>query len=325
MTALVTGAAGFVGSTLAARLLADGWDVVGVDALTDYYDPQIKRTNLTRLDHPRFRFVEADLTTADLTPLLADAELVFHQAGQPGVRASWGSAFERYTLDNIGATQRLLESAVAAPRLTRFVFASSSSVYGDAERYPTRETDLPQPVSPYGVTKLAAEHLCTLYARTYGLPTASLRYFTVYGPGQRPDMAFTRFCQAVHDDREIELYGSGEQVRDFTYVDDVVEANVRVALAGVENVPPGAVLNVAGGASTTVNEVLALLGTISGKEIRVARGPVVAGDVRRTGGNTSAIRKATGWVPQVGLEEGLAQQYEWATTSVPRTGHGAGR
>jgi nucleoside-diphosphate-sugar epimerase len=325
MTALVTGAAGFVGSTLAARLLADGWDVVGVDALTDYYDPQIKRANLARLAHPRFRFVEADLSTADLAPLLAEAELVFHEAGQPGVRASWGSAFERYTFDNIGATQRLLEAAVAAPGVARLVFASSSSIYGDAEHFPTRETDRPQPVSPYGVTKLAAEHLCTLYARNYGLPTVSLRYFTVYGPGQRPDMAFTRFCQAVHQDREIELYGSGEQVRDFTYVDDVVEANMRVALAGVENVPPGAVLNVAGGASTTVNEVLDLLGTISGKEIRVNRGPVVAGDVRRTGGSTDAIRKATGWLPQVSLEEGLTAQYKWAATALPPTGPGAGR
>jgi UDP-glucuronate 4-epimerase len=320
VTAVVTGAAGFVGSTLVARLLADGRDVVGVDALTDYYDPQIKRANLARLEHPRFRFVEADLTTADLAPLLADAELVFHEAGQPGVRASWGKAFERYTLDNIGATQRLLEAAVEAPRLARFVFASSSSVYGDAARFPTRETDLPQPVSPYGVTKLAAEHLCTLYARTYALPTVSLRYFTVYGPGQRPDMAFTRFCQAVHDDREIELYGSGEQVRDFTYVDDVVEANMRVALAGVEDVPAGAVLNVAGGASTTVNEVIALLGTISGKEVRVNRGPVVAGDVVRTGGSTDALHAATGWVPQVGLEEGLTAQYKWAATTLPRAG-----
>ena len=324
MTAVVTGAAGFIGSTIVSRLLADGRDVVGVDVLTDYYDPQIKRANLARLTHPRFRFVEADLTTADLAPLLADAELVFHQAGQPGVRASWGTAFERYTLDNIGATQRLLEAAVAAPRLARFVFASSSSVYGDAERFPTRETDRPQPVSPYGVTKLAAEHLCTLYARTYALPTASLRYFTVYGPGQRPDMAFTRFCRAVHADREIELYGTGEQVRDFTYVDDVVEANLRVALASPEDLPPGAVLNVAGGASTTVNEVLDLLGRISGKKVRVSRGPAVAGDVHRTGGSTDLIRGATGWVPKVGLEEGLAAQYEWAGATL-RTGHGAGR
>jgi nucleoside-diphosphate-sugar epimerase len=326
--ALVTGVAGFIGSTLAARLLADGHDVVGVDVLTDYYDPQVKRENLRRLEHPRFRFVEVDLAAADIAPLVADAELVFHQAGQPGVRASWGRSFERYVVDNIGATQRLLELALEAPGLRRFVFASSSSVYGDALRYPTRESDLPQPVSPYGVTKLAAEHLCTLYARTYALPTASLRYFTVYGPRQRPDMAFTRFCRAVHDDREIELYGTGEQVRDFTYVDDVVEANLRVGLADVEHVPAGSVFNVAGGASTTVNEVLDLLATISGKEVRVARHAAVPGDAYRTGGNTTALRRATGWVPRIGLEEGLAEQYRWVAGSAgsePVTRHGAGR
>jgi len=238
---------------------------------------------------------------------------VFHEAGQPGVRASWGADFGRYATDNICATQRLLEAAVGAQRLRRFVFASSSSVYGEAERYPTEETDRPQPVSPYGVTKLAAEHLCTLYAKNYGLPTASLRYFTVYGPGQRPDMAFTRFCRAVHEGREIELYGSGEQVRDFTYVDDVVEANLRVAAAEPTHVPPGTVLNVAGGASTTVNEVLELLGSISGKEVRVTRGAPVPGDVLRTGGSTGAIRRAIGWVPQVGLREGLEEQYRWAS------------
>ena len=328
MIVLVTGVAGFIGSTLAARLLADDHDVVGVDVLTDYYDPQVKRENLRRLEHPRFQFVEADLTTTDLAPLVADAELVFHEAGQPGVRASWGKAFERYVADNIAATQRLLEAAVEAPGLRRFVFASSSSVYGDAPRYPTRETDLPQPVSPYGVTKLAAEHLCTLYARTYDLPTVSLRYFTVYGPRQRPDMAFTRFCRAVHDDRAIELYGTGEQVRDFTYVDDVVEANLRVGLADVATVPAGTVFNVAGGASTTVNEVLELLATISGKEVRVTRHPAVPGDAYRTGGNTTALRRATGWVPRVGLEEGLAAQYRWVggpAGSEAVTGPGARR
>jgi UDP-glucuronate 4-epimerase len=226
--ALVTGVAGFIGGRIALRLLADGHDVVGVDALTDYYDPGIKQANLQRVEHPRFRFVEGDLNEVELAPLLADVEVVFHEAGQPGVRSSWGRDFGRYALDNVCATQRLLEEARGAERLRRFVYASSSSVYGEAERYPTEETDRPQPVSPYGVTKLAAEHLCSLYAHNYGLPTVSLRYFTVYGPGQRPDMAFTRFCRAVHEGRQIELYGTGEQVRDFTYVDDVVEANLRV-------------------------------------------------------------------------------------------------
>lgn len=311
MRALVTGVAGFIGSRLADRLLGDGHDVVGVDALTDHYDPAVKRANLRGLEHPRFRFVEGDLNALDLAPLTEDVEVVFHQAGQPGVRSSWGADFTRYSDDNICATQRLLEAAVGARYLRRFVFASSSSVYGEAQRYPTEETDLPRPVSPYGVTKLAAEHLCTLYAHAHGLPTASLRYFTVYGPGQRPDMAFTRFCRAVHEGRQIELYGSGEQVRDFTYVDDVVAANLAVA-SDDGRVAPGAVLNVAGGASTTVNEVLALLAGISGKEVRILRRGSMRGDVTRTGGNTSSIRNATGWSPRVGLGEGLEEQYRWA-------------
>ncbi|GAA0906059.1 NAD-dependent epimerase/dehydratase family protein [Pseudonocardia zijingensis] len=311
MNVLVTGVAGFVGSTLARRLLADGHDVVGVDALTDYYDPQLKRDNLRAVEHPRLRLVEADLNAIDLAALLADVEVVYHQAGQPGVRKSWGTDFDTYLHGNVGATQRLLEAALRAPRLHRFVYASSSSVYGNALRYPTEETDRPQPLSPYGVTKLAAEHLCVLYAQNHGLPTVSLRYFTVYGPRQRPDMAFTRFCTAVRDGTEISVYGTGEQVRDFTYVDDVVEANVRVAAA---DVPAGSVFNVAGGTSTTVNEVIELLGEISGRTPIVRRGDPVPGDVERTGGSTAAIEAAVGWTPTVALHDGLAEQYRWAAS-----------
>ena len=311
MQTLVTGVAGFVGSTLARRLLADGHDVVGVDALTDYYDPRLKRDNLRDIEHPRLRVVEADLNGADLAALLADVEVVYHQAGQPGVRKSWGSDFDTYLRGNIGATQKLLEAALRAPHLSRFVYASSSSVYGNALRYPTEETDRPQPLSPYGVTKLAAEHLCVLYAQNYGLPTVSLRYFTVYGPRQRPDMAFTRFCTSVRDGDEIPVFGTGQQVRDFTYVDDVVAANLRVATA---DVPAGAVFNVAGGTSTTVNEVIELLGEISGRTPAVRRGDPVPGDVERTGGSTAAIEAATGWAPTVPLREGLAEQYRWAAS-----------
>ena len=184
--------------------------------------------------------------------------------------------------------------------------ASSSSVYGAAERYPTVESDRPRPFSPYGVTKLAAEHLGLLYAANYGLPTACLRYFTVYGPRQRPDMAFARFCRAVHDGATIEVYGTGEQVRDYTHVEDVVAANLAVAAAEIE---PGAVFNVAGGSATTVNEVLALLGDISGREVHTERGPAMPGDAPRTGGSTDALRAATGWAPRVALPEGLAEQY----------------
>ena len=308
MKALVTGAAGFIGSCLTGRLLAEGHDVVGLDALTDYYDPRIKRENLRRVQHPRLRVVEADLNEVDLAELLSDIEVVFHQAGQPGVRASWGQEFIRYTRDNIEATQRLLEAALHAPRLRKLVLASTSSVYGEAARYPTRETDPARPISPYGVTKLAAEHLGVLYAVNHDLPTVALRYFTVYGPGQRPDMAFTRFCRAVQLGEPIEVYGTGDQVRDFTYVEDVVEANLHVAEA---DIAAGTVLNVAGGSATTVNEVLDLLAEISGREIRVNRVGKMLGDVTRTGGSTEALRAATGWAPRTPLREGLEEQYRW--------------
>jgi UDP-glucuronate 4-epimerase len=200
----------------------------------------------------------------------------------------------------------MLEAALHAPRLSRFVLASSSSIYGAAERYPTLETDRPKPFSPYGVTKLAAEHLCLSYTANHDLPTVCLRYFTVYGPHQRPDMGFARFCRAVHQGEAIELYGSGDQVRDFTYVDDVVEANLRVAAA---EIPAGSVFNVAGGAETTVNEVLDLLGEISGNEVLVKHGGLMPGDASRTGGSTEALQAATGWRPQTPLRIGLEEQY----------------
>ncbi|MCB0969696.1 MAG: NAD-dependent epimerase/dehydratase family protein, partial [Ilumatobacter sp.] len=203
----------------------------------------------------------------------------FHLAGQPGVRSSWGSGFPEYTTRNIDATQRLLEACRGRSGLRRFVYASSSSIYGDAESYPTREDIRPQPVSPYGVTKLGAEHLCTLYATNFDVPTVSLRYFTVYGPGQRPDMAFTRFIKAAIGGRAVSIYGSGEQVRDFTYVDDVVSANV---LAATRDVARGAVFNVAGGSHATVNEVLGILGELTGSALRTEHLAGAAGDVKRT-------------------------------------------
>jgi UDP-glucuronate 4-epimerase len=309
MKILVTGAAGFVGSTLSKRLVDEGHTVIGVDSLTDYYDVALKMANLARIPASGFTFVHEDLNSIDLTSMLSDVEIIFHEAGQPGVRKSWGADFSVYTAANVDATQRLLEAARYAPRLRRLVYASSSSVYGNAERYPTSEIDRPEPVSPYGVTKLAAEHLCSLYASNFGVPTVSLRYFTVYGPRQRSDMAFTRFVRSAITGDEITIYGSGEQIRDFTYVDDVVEANI---LAGFGNAAPGSVFNVAGGTSISVNGVLRIIADLNGAPLNVKYVEGVAGDVFRTGGDTTAIEEALGWRATVPLETGLARQFEWA-------------
>jgi nucleoside-diphosphate-sugar epimerase len=256
-----------------------------------------------------FRFVEADLNSLDLDELLAGVQYVFHEAGQPGVRRSWGNDFSGYVTANVLATQRLLEAAKNASTLQRLVYASSSSVYGDAERYPTCETDRPQPVSPYGVTKLAAEHLCTLYARNFSVPTVSLRYFTVYGPGQRTDMAFTRFTRAAVQGKPISLYGTGEQVRDFTYVDDVVEANLLAAEADLE---PGEIINISGGTNISVNGILNLLGELNGGPLTISKQPKVAGDVFQTGGENIKARELLSWRPQVSIQEGFTRQYDWA-------------
>ena len=308
MHALVTGAAGFIGSRLARQLREAGHKVTGIDSFSDYYDVALKRANADAVVRSGAALIEADLNTVDLDRILDGVDVIFHLAGQPGVRASWGTDFPVYSRANIEATQRLLEASRNNRDLRRFVYASSSSVYGNAESYPTREDVRPQPVSPYGVTKLAAEHLCTLYAMNFAVPTVSLRYFTVYGPGQRPDMAFTRFITAAVQGGELTVFGNGEQVRDFTYVDDVISANL---LAATQEVRPGTVLNVAGGSHTTVNEVLAILAELTGSELRRNNTDGVAGDVQRTGGDTAAIRSILGWSPSVSLREGLSRQLEW--------------
>ncbi|MEJ2888089.1 NAD-dependent epimerase/dehydratase family protein [Actinomycetospora aeridis] len=311
---LVTGAAGFVGSTICRRLAAAGVETVGVDCFTDYYDTTQKKDNLATVDGASFRFVEtdlADLTATGLDELLEGVTHIVHQAGQPGVRSSWGAEFAIYTRNNVELTQRLLEAARRSATLQRFVYASSSSVYGDAERYPTLETDLPRPVSPYGVTKLAAEHLCTLYASNFGVPTVSLRYFTVYGPRQRPDMAFTRFVRAGLTGEPINVFGTGEQVRDFTYVDDIVEANLLAASAALGPCPPGTVLNISGGSSVSLNEALAVLERVVGRELDIVRHDRTAGDVFRTGGDASSAAEILGWRPAVSLEDGLRAQADW--------------
>ena len=307
MRAMVTGAAGFVGSHLVERLVSSGWEVVGVDSLTRYYDPAQKESNLVSLsDLTGFEHLAVDLQEADLFDLLDGIDVVFHQAGQPGVRASWDD-FESYVDQNITVTQRLLEAAkLTKPH--RFVFASSSSVYGDADIYPTTEQTLPRPKSPYGVTKLAAEHLCGVYARNWGVPTVALRYFTVYGPRQRPDMAFHRLIEASLGRGTFPLFGTGEQVRDFTYVADVVEANLQAADRDVD---PGTVLNIAGGTSIDLSSVIRLVGDLVGRQVPVAQEPAQAGDVRRTGGSTDRARAVLGWEPRVELDEGLSRQVEW--------------
>src|SRR5256885_3756711 len=256
---VVTGAAGFIGSHLCERLLADGHEVIGIDSFSDYYERGRKEQNLETLRRDgRFTLEELDLVAADLSKPLRGAKVVFHLAGQPGVRPSWGGHFDRYVQDNIVATQRLLE-ALREVAVERLVFASSSSVYGDAEMFPTKETALPRPVSPYGMTKLAAEHLTFVYMRNFGVPATALRYFTVYGPRQRPDMAFVRFMEALVENDEIEIFGDGEQTREFTYVSDAVDGTVKAATADVV----GQIINLGWGRQVTVNRVLATLEDIS--------------------------------------------------------------
>jgi UDP-glucose 4-epimerase len=307
MKALVTGAAGFIGSHLSTALVDSGADVVGVDCFTDYYARAIKEENLSALrDRRNFTFVEAALQTADLAALLGDVTHVFHLAAQAGVRKSWGREFDAYVTHNVAATQRLLEAAKDRP-LTRFVYASSSSVYGDAAPIPMREDAMPQPVSPYGVTKLAAEHLCTLYHVNYGVPAVSLRYFTVFGPRQRPDMGFHRFLRAAHLGEPIAVYGDGEQTRDFTFVSDAVAATIAAGDRG----RPGGVYNIGGGSRVALNRVFEMIERIVGRPLTLRREPAQKGDMRDTFADTSRARTDLGFAPSKSLESGLAAESEW--------------
>src|SRR5919112_4043855 len=300
---VVTGAAGFVGSHLAAALLDRGAAVVGIDAFTDYYERERKERNLASLRHRAgFRLVEGDLVDLPLAELLAAAAGVFHLAAQPGVRGSWGQTFAVYVRDNLVATQRVFEASAAAG--VRVVFASSSSVYGNAEAHPTREDATPRPVSPYGVTKLCCEDLARAYAGEAGLDFVALRYFTVYCPRQRPDMAIQRIGRALVTGASFQLFGTGEQSRDVTYVGDAVRATV----AAMEGAPSGAIYNVGGGSETSLREIIHLCERLSGLTLALDSAPAAAGDVRRTAADISRIRAELGWVPQVALEEGVARQ-----------------
>jgi UDP-glucose 4-epimerase len=311
MKALVTGAAGFIGSHLTGALLDRGAQVLGMDCFTDYYPRPVKEANLDQNRRREgFRFVEARIQEADLPSLLEGVTHVFHLAAQAGVRKSWGRDFNTYTENNVEASQQLLEACVGRP-LHRFVYASSSSLYGDNVAIPMREDALPQPVSPYGVTKLAAEQLCYLYQVNHGVPATSLRYFTVYGPRQRPDMAFHRFIRAALAGEPITLFGDGEQTRDFTFVTDAVAGTMAAGDRGV----PGRAYNLGGGSRVTVNHVLEIIGRVTGRPLTIRREPAQKGDMRDTYADTSLARADLGFAPQVSLQEGIEAEYRWLSTS----------
>ena len=310
MVSVVTGVAGFIGSHLAERLIGEGHEVVGIDCFTDYYPRSIKESNVEYLlTLPGFSFVEGNLLDLNLPDLLNGTQYIFHQAAQAGVRSSWGTEFEVYTTLNLVATQRLLE---ACKKLTfeKFIYASSSSVYGDSDDLPLREDSVLKPVSPYGVTKLAGEHLCMSYWKNYNIPTIALRYFTVYGPRQRPDMAFYKFMGALVHDKDIEIYGDGLQTRDFTFVADAVEGN----LLAMKTTQVGEVFNIGGGSRVTVNDVLDTLQKITLKNPRIVYQDVQKGDVKHTLAETRKARNTLGYSPEVDLKTGLAQQWEWFQT-----------
>jgi UDP-glucuronate 4-epimerase len=313
MRALVTGCAGFIGSHLTESLLADGATVLGVDCFNDNYGRPEKLRNLRRVsDWDDFEFAPIDLGRGQLDDLVTESDVVYHLAAEPGVRASWGVRFESYVRNNLMATQHLLEAAQGA-ELKRFVYASSSSIYGQAETRPTREDVVPRPLSPYGATKLGAEQLCDIYYANQGVCTVSLRYFSVYGPRQRPDMAFNRFCRAALQGETIEVFGDGRQTRDFTYVDDIVRATRAAADApGVE----GGVYNIGGGSQVSLVDTLAMLEEIADKPLQVVHLPQEPGDVRDTGADITRARADLAYQPATGLMEGLAAEFEWMAATL---------
>ena len=302
MNYLVTGAAGFIGSHLTEALLARGHDVRAVDCFTDYYDPALKEENASGFDVQRLDLAQADLD-------LDGVDGVFHLAGQPGVR-SFGDVFESYATRNLLASRRVFEAAALAG--VRVVFASSSSVYGDVESYPTQEDAEPRPISPYGITKAGCEQLAYAYAKEFGLDAVVLRYFTFYGPRQRPDMAFARIADALARGGAFELYGDGLQSRSFTYVADGVDATI----AAMEGAPAGALYNVGGGAEASMRDVIATFERVSGRTLELVERPAAAGDVRRTSADTRRIEQNLGWRATTPLEDGLRAQWDWASVRV---------
>jgi nucleoside-diphosphate-sugar epimerase len=313
MQCVVTGAGGFIGSHLCERLLALGHRVTGLDAFVPYYPRAIKEANLAAVrTRPGFRFAEIDLRRDDLAGVITGAELVFHLAAMPGLSESWVD-FDGYASCNVNGTQRLLEAVRAAsPRPRKLLVASTSSVYG---RFASGDETLPtRPVSPYGVTKLAAEHLCRAYGEAYGLDVVVLRYFSVYGPRQRPDMAYHRFMKALLLGQPVTLYGDGLQVRGNTYVGDCVEATVRAVEA-----MPGEVFNVGGGEAVNMLDVLAKLEALAGRRFLLRREPARPGDQRHTFADTGKLRRHLGWEARTSLDEGLRQQWQWHQAELART------
>ncbi len=306
---LVTGAAGFIGSHLCQRLLQGGHDVVGLDCFTDYYPRSAKESNLKNLQADlRFHFVEADMVKADLKPLIEDRDYIFHHAAQAGVRKSWGKDFKTYVRNNIDATQRLLEAVIESDgQIKKLVYASSSSVYGSDGPLPMREDAHLQPLSPYGVTKLAGEHLCHLYWKNHGIPVVSLRYFTIYGPRQRPDMAFHRFIRSALRGEPVVVYGDGEQTRDFTFVSDALNANLLSLQEGVA----GEVFNIGGGARISIKEVIGLLEGIIGRSLSVEYQAGFKGEMRHTYADCDRARTRLGYIPQTSILEGLTEEVVW--------------
>jgi nucleoside-diphosphate-sugar epimerase len=306
MRVVVTGAAGFIGSHLVEALVERGDEVTGIDCFFPYYDPDRKRDNIYHaLSNDQFKLVEEDLNACDLQALIDGADVIYHLAGQPGVRSSWGREFDIYLSQNVLSTQKLLETAKESST-RRFVLASSSSVYGQAEHFPTRESDSPRPVSPYGVTKLAAERLCYLYGEAFGVDTICLRYFTIFGPRQRPDMAFSRFVAATLDSRPLTIIGDGRQSRDFTYVADAVAATIAAGERGTA----GRIYNVAGGCQATVLGVVEVLESLIGRPLQRQHVEPVPGDPRKTGADVTAAQHDLRYEPAVSLETGLERQLE---------------
>ena len=307
MRAIVTGAAGFIGSHLSEKLLSSGIDVVGIDSFLDYYPRRIKEMNLeASRQHDRFRFLEQNLLDVRWPEVLEGTDVIFHLAAQAGVRASWSENFLIYTKNNIEATQLMLEESKSS-KLKKFIFASTSSVYGDTPDIPMREESLLKPVSPYGVTKLAAEELCYLYWKNFGVPCVSLRYFTVYGPRQRPDMGFYKFLLALLENRQTTIFEDGNQTRDFTYVDDILNGTMLAFEKGVD----GKSYNLGGGSRISINDVLQIIGKISGLNPQIVYAERQKGDMRHTYASTEQARKDLGYAPQVSVQQGLTEEWKW--------------